>query len=727
MIPPRLRGFLALTVLLAAGCATSNPHLPGHGPDRGKTVVYRDTWGVPHIYAPSIEAAMYAIGWAQAEDRPEELLKNFLRGIGESAAVDGPGAFQSDLRARLFDHYGAARRNADRIDPELRRYIGSFVRGVNDYYAAHPADRPDWWGRRQVDEAMVHAFGRLFLHNWSIDDGYDDLRRAGINPNLPRVERGSNQWAVSPSRSAEGVPILLIDPHLSWWGPSRFWEFRVHAGPLRGSGFTLPAFPTIGLGHNERVAWAMTTGGPDTADVYELTLHPDDPTQYRYEGQWRRMTSREVVIEVKEEPPRRATLWASHHGPVIAQQNGKAYALRTSYAEEVNSVAAWFKFNMARDYRGAIAATETLQIFPQNVMVADTSGNIYYQRTGRVPIRPEGYDWSRPVDGSTSATEWKGIHPVSDLVQALNPPQGYMQNCNIPPDAMMVDCPLTPDRYLPEIFSDLSHGPRGGWTNPRGARAVELLAADASVTIEEALAYAVDIRPYGTDRWLEVLRRADEAAPALRSLHEHAVGMDEVLAWDGALRRDSIAALKYFYWREQLARDLGDAATALARRVDFHLSAIGRPAPPIELEQDQLEAIAGAFAAAMARLKAELGRLDATYGDVFRVGREDRSWPLEGGGQHGTSSLRNIGYAGPREDGTRWGRSGQTSTQIVVLSRPIRSWTAVPIGQSDRPDSPHFRDQAERLFSERKLKPTWWRPEELRHNVESRTVLEGAP
>ena len=83
-------------------------------------------------------------------------------------------------------------------------------------------------------------------------------------------------------------------------------------------------------------------------------------------------------------------------------------------------------------------------------------------------------------------------------------------------------------------------------------------------------------------------------------------------------------------------------------------------------------------------------------GKEFRVGRDNVSWPLEGGGDYGTTTLRNIGYGRERSDHTRWGDRGQTSTEIIVLSKPVRSWTYVPIGQSDRPSSPHYRDQAEK-------------------------------
>lgn len=710
--------------LITLGSVASPADLPGSGGDSGKTVVYRDTWGVPHIYAPTVEAGMYAIGWTQAEDRPEELLKNFMRAMGESASFDGLGEIQSDMVSRLWDHYGTSKKYFDRNRPEIRDQIKAYVKGVNDFYTEHPEDIPSWWGKRNVDEYMIVSFGRMFLYAWSIGQAFGDLQAGGVQPGFIQESRGSNQWAVSPGRSAEGAAILCIDPHLSWWGPSRFWEFRIHAGELHGSGVTLPGVPSIGLGHNENIAWAMTTGGPDTADIYELKLKEDDPTRYLYDGQWRQLTSREITIEVKGAGERKITIWSSHHGPIVAMREGKAYAAKISYADEVQISEAWHEFNMALDYRGAIKGMDTQQLFPQNVMVADTSGNIYYQRTGRVPRRPSGYDWSKPVDGSTSATEWQGLHPASDHVQVLNPPQGYMQNCNIPPDVMMVDSPLTPDKTLSYLY-----GSSGGYTNQRGARAVELLHADSSVTIEDAQDYAVDVHPYGVERWLEVLKQADDMFGELhKSNPDYAAGIEELRSWDGQLRRDSTAALKYYYWRKQIIEDHGaEAVSDAASRIDYYLAALGKPAPEIDLSEDELGAAADSLASAMAKLKEDHGLLNATYGDTFRVGRDDTSWPLGGGGGNGLTTLRNISYGQERNDHTRWGTGGQTSTQVIVLSKPIRSWTYVPIGQSDRPDSTHYHDQAEKLFSIRKLKPTWWLAEDLAKHIESSTVLTKAP
>ncbi|HEC02668.1 MAG TPA: hypothetical protein ENI81_03935, partial [Phycisphaerales bacterium] len=127
--------FVTVSVCAFAAAAAERP---GTGPDKDKIVVYRDTWGVPHIYAPTVEGGLYAMGWAQAQDRPEEMLKNFMRAMGQSATFDGPGAVQSDLVSHLWDHYGTSKRNFLKIRPDIRRQIRAYVEGINDFYAAHP-------------------------------------------------------------------------------------------------------------------------------------------------------------------------------------------------------------------------------------------------------------------------------------------------------------------------------------------------------------------------------------------------------------------------------------------------------------------------------------------------------------------------------------------------------------------------------------------------------------
>ena len=202
-----------------------------------------------------------------------------------------------------------------------------------------------------------------------------------------------------------------------------------------------------------------------------------------------------------EASSREATFWYSHHGPIVARQGDKAWAAALAYEEEIGYLESKYHFMVAEDYQGAAAALDVLQIMPQNVMIADTGGNIYYQRTGRVPIRPDGYDWRRPVDGSTSDTEWQGIHPASDLMSLLNPERGYMQNNNIGPDTMLVGSPLVPERYPAYLYNQPAL-----YTHQRGASAIARLEAKREAggkwSEEEIVELALDRSVYQHERWV---------------------------------------------------------------------------------------------------------------------------------------------------------------------------------------------------------------------------------
>lgn len=705
---------------------------------RAETVtIYRDDFGIPHIYAETAEAGLYASGWAMAEDRIGETLKNFLRGMGEYSAAFGPGENSGDYRAdqesRMWDHYGVAKKNYERLHPELRKHLAAFVEGINTYMKQNPSAVPEWWGEREVDVYMPIAFSRQFIWSWPAGQAAGDLRKIGLSPSYDVEFPYSNEMAVAPSRTAFGAAMLAIDPHLGWFGRQRYWELRLHAGDIHISGFATAGFPYVNLGHNENIAWAHTTGGPDTADVYELTLNSDNPLRYRYDGEWRELTTREVDIHVKgEEGPRKNIYYYSHHGPIIARKDNKAYAAALAYADEIGYLESKYYFMIAEDYQGAMKALESGQIMPQNVMVADTKGNIYYQRTGLVPIRPEGYDYSAPVDGSTSKTEWKGIHDSDDLISVLNPPQGYMQNCNITPDVMMKDSPMTPDKYPTYLFNQPER-----LTHQRATRATELLHNNDKITIKQAQAIALDQYCYQYDRWVAELVAANEAVPGERS-RDYRRGLRGIRNWDGYQTRDSRGALKYYYWRHALIDIAGrEKMNEMIRKVNDYLAFFDgkeKEAYTPSLAREEQELLVKSLEQGMAKMREHHGNVNARFGDVFRVGRLDGddnvSWPVGGGSLRleGMATVRSAGFGDERPDHTRWGTNGQTSTQVVILTKPIKSFTQPPIGNSDDPQSPHYRDQAEKLFGPAKMKPSWFNKNELLDgHVKSKSELTYPP
>src|SRR5262249_274458 len=151
------------------------------------------------------------------------------------------------------------------------------------------------------------------------------------------------------------------------------------------------------LGHNRYCSVAMTTGGPDAADVYEEELNPANPRQYRYDGKWRDMTVRTEVIRVKvgdKVHEKRFEIEATHHGPVVPHKKGKAYAMKLPYFEQFRLPEQSYAMATARNLADMKKALSMLQLMEQNIMVATVDGDIFYVRNGRVPIRPKGFNWS---------------------------------------------------------------------------------------------------------------------------------------------------------------------------------------------------------------------------------------------------------------------------------------------------------------------------------------------
>ncbi|MBL8235074.1 MAG: penicillin acylase family protein, partial [Bryobacterales bacterium] len=359
----------------------------------------------------------------------------------------------------------------------------------------------------------------------------------------------------------------------------------------------------------------------------------------------------------------------THHGPIWAHHNGRAYSMATPYASEFRLIEQAWAMITARNLDEMKRALAMRQYMAQNIMTGTVDGDIFYLRNGRVPIRPKGCDPSKPMPGDGSC-EWEGIHPIRDLVQAHNPPQGYMQNNNCPPEVMMKDSPMTPDRWgeRPYLYND----PRRE-AHQRAATTLDQLSRATSVTAEDAIGFAFSPEVHQADTWQARIRKVDPNAKVL-------------LDWDRKAEAGSRAALAYYVFKMAL----GPHSRALT--------------PPDSLTDEDIRR---ALRTMRQRLDREFPP-DASYGTLFRVGRRgsQRTFPVGGG------TLPEAGMATPRaitfqkQGDVMVGVGGQTQTQIVVLTKRPRSWMILPLGQSDRPDSKHFDDQAEKLFSRSRAKPT---------------------
>jgi acyl-homoserine-lactone acylase len=679
-----------------------------------EATLIRDTWGVPHAVADTEPAAFFALGYAQAEDRLADIYTAIRTATGRLAEVQGDSVLEQDYLMRVSGNDLVHAEYLKTAPPHLRANVTAFTDGIKAYIAEHPDEAADI----AVDVEPWHplAIGRAMILRWPIGTIMGDLRN---DDERARPAAGSNQWAVSPARTADGSAILLSDPHLTWEGLAVLYEARVHAGDLHACGYYLIGSPMLAIGHNARVGWALTTGGPDTSDVYRMKFRLNPLPEYEYDGEWRPVEMKVFQIAVKDRGVVTRPAFFTHLGPVISEPDlaaGIAYVGASPYLDQTGLYEQFDRMNRAANVEELNEALSLHQYNEQNVMSADIEGNISYVRNGATPIRPDGYDWSRPVDGTSSATAWKGIHPQEDLVKIINPPQGYMQNCNISPANMMLDSPLTPEKY-PEYIYNVS------WdsNNPRGRRTVELLANNDAITEADAIAYTLDIHDGLAVRWQKELQAtiaAADPAPAAESPVRKAA--DAILAWDGEYTPEATATVLFKFWR-----------LACGNELDLAPLAAGESLSP--QTRQQMLAI---FERTMGELTQRYGRWDVPWGEVHVVGRGGQVFPCGGADYQSGNKEANFSETlfdvRSTEDKAAPGRfianSGSMAMILMFFDKEgVRSLTCTPWGQSGHPDSPHYVDQAEKLYSKREMKPTWMKQAELAEHTESTQQLRYPP
>jgi acyl-homoserine-lactone acylase len=717
-----LLALIAVLLVVPSVARTSTPALAND-----EATIYRDEYGIPHVFAPTLEAASFAIGYAQAEDRLEELLKNYRRANGTMAEAFGADFYRSDLIQRMWRHEAISREKYNEVSPKMRACIEAYQDGIKQFMKEHPEQVPKW--AQEIHPWDVIALGRYIIWGWPLGEAGADLKRGGIRPD-PAAYRGSNEMLIAPNRTAMNAPIAVIDPHLSWYDEFRFYQARIYAGDYNVSGVCILGVPLPSLAHSRYCSVAMTTGGPDTSDIYEEELNPANARQYSYDGKWRDMEVRKTKIGVKKGNAvdwREIEIEYTHHGPIVAHKLGKAYSMAIPYANEVGLTDQIYEMMMARNLDEMKKALGQLQLMAQNIMVGTVEGDIYYVRIGRVPIRAKGVDPSKPIQGKTLATEWQGLHPLADLVQITNPPAGYMHNCNVSPFGMMKDSPLTPEKYAarPYIYNATRTAPR----HQRAEMMTELLDAADKVTLDQAIDIAFSPQVYHAEQWQARLKEAWSKMAATAALTASSVTeggkpgstmsadaatvYDLIQKWNRRSDADSEGALAFYAFKKSLGGELG-------RSVDV----------PVTITDEEITA---AIHKASKWLESTFGSVKVAYGTYFRVGRKGggRNWPVGGGSLNGGAN--NVGMATPRAitfaglGKEMVGQGGQTSTQIVVLTNPPKSYAIIPLGESDHKESGHWDDQAEKLFSKSKAAPTYFLDKaELMRHITAKKVLKRA-
>jgi penicillin amidase len=417
--------------------------------------VDRDTLGVPHIKARTLDDAWFVEGYTAAEDRMFQMDGLRRLAAGELSAVVGPSTLESDRESRRL----RMRRVAEQVYADMtasdKSAAQAYARGVNAYIESHRGrygieftllgyDPAPW---SVIDSLLcgLHMF-RTLTTDWKTKLIKQQMLRGGepdkvnfLFPSRSGFEfmpgggehPGSNAWAVSGAHSATGKPLLSNDMHLEFGIPGIWHMEYLEAPGMKVSGVSLPGMPGILSGHNDRIAWGETSLGFDVQDLYieKLDLRTG---QYLFNGKIEQARSERELIQIKGQPAEEQVTWVTRHGPVFQIVNGEVMTLRWTATEPATVADVFLDIDRARNWDEFKGAISRFGGPGQNFVYADLDGNIAYHAAGKLPIR-RNYFGDTPVDGSSGNYEWQGFIPFDELPQASNPPDGFVVSANQTP------------------------------------------------------------------------------------------------------------------------------------------------------------------------------------------------------------------------------------------------------------------------------------------------------
>ncbi|MFJ9410569.1 penicillin acylase family protein [Streptomyces sp. NPDC101393] len=287
---------------------------------------------------------------------------------------------------------------------------------------------------------------------------------------------GSNSWVVSGEHTTTGKPLLANDPHLAPQMPSLWYQMGLHCRTTSPkcnydvSGFTFSGMPGVVIGHNQDVSWGMTNLGADVSDLYLEKINADG---YLYDGRRRPFATRKETIKVAGGESQEITVRSTDNGPVVSDRDdelstvgkdapvrnaapdrgdGYAVSLRWTALNPGKSMDAVFELNRAKDWNGFRKAAAHFEVPSQNLIYADTKGNIGYQAPGRIPTRAKGVNGTYPAPGWDPKYKWTGYIPQKALPYEYNPKRGFIVTAN--------QAVIDEDKYPYLLTKDWGYGSR---------------------------------------------------------------------------------------------------------------------------------------------------------------------------------------------------------------------------------------------------------------------------
>ena len=545
--------------------------------------IIRDRWGVPHIYAQNLPDLFFAQGFVHAQDRLFQMDLNRRTAAGRLSELFGELSLSTDRTVRTFGFNRLGRTDWENAVPEVKEALTAYVGGVNAFIeqpgTKMPVEylmmsrKPERW---QPEDCAI--FARLMIwkmsHAWQSEIVRAEVaekvgmeRAAELEIHYPAANpvtlpegiqfnaldpdgslrqipgpfldrgKGSNAWAVSPSRSETGHAMLSNDMHLALSLPSLWYEAHLNAPGYHVSGVSLPGLPMILVGHNERLAWGMTLAFTDAEDLFVEQIDSHDPPRYLYQDEWHAAEIIAEDIKVKGKPdPVIEKVLVTRHGPVISKHigyNAQQVAVQSLALQPAPALEGWYRLNRAQNWDDFVEAMRRIEAPQLNVTYADVDDNIGFWVTGKVPLRAKGAG-SVPMPGWSGEYEWVGEVPFEEMPHALNPERGYLVNCN-----------------NKIVNDDYPHNLGNAWMNGyRAQRLTELIEGREKLSRQDHQKFQMDLKCIPG---LELVARLKDIANPSEAI---ALALRLLASWDGFLNPESVGGAVYEVVRYTLVREL---------------------------------------------------------------------------------------------------------------------------------------------------------------------------
>jgi acyl-homoserine-lactone acylase len=713
--------YLLLHILFVS-CVTGYGQFPDSEIKRWQTqakqvTIIRDSWGIPHIYGKTDADAVFGFLFAQCEDDFPRIELNYITSMGRLAEVEGEEKLYHDLRQRLFYDTLMAEKIYQQSPVWLKRLCNAFADGANYYLHTHPEVKPKLIKRFQPWMPFLFSEGSIGgdIESISVNrlkEFYGDGGRftpEEVDHNEPEPEpRGSNGFAIAPSRSASGNALLLINPHTSF-----YFRPEVHINSEEG----LNAYGAVTWGQffiyqgfNEYCGWMHTTSQGDATDEYlETIIQRKDSVFYQHGSQLKPVNSKKIVLAYKSGTSIRYKEFTgrfTHHGPVIGKQDEKWISI-SLMVEPLKALTQSYQRTKAKGYKDYQKVMELKANSSNNTVFADREGNIAYWHGNFIPKRNPTFDWSKPLEGSNPETDWEGLHPVSEIVQSLNPANGWIQNCNSTPFTLAGKYSPDKNKFPTYMAPDAQ--------NARGINAERVLDRETQYTLDKLIAAANDPHLAGFEELLPALIKAYDGADKT-SYPDLKEPIEVLRNWNLNYGKESVGAALAMYWGVELRQNIfSKISTGSQLEIINYMTT-----------QTTIEEKLSALATVVTEFKRDFGKWNVAWGEVNRfqrlTGQIDETYddtkpslPVASASSF-WGSLAAFGSRKYPGTDKMYGYLGNSFVAVVEFGKTIKAKSVLAGGNSNNPQSPYFTNQAE-LYSKGQFKDVWFYKKDVEANA----------